>query len=50
MHFLRFEFSDDVIVVLRKGATLFFGIDDLRMPLHEAVDATLSAAMLQDFA
>ena len=50
VHFLRFEFSDDAIAALREGATLFFGIDDPRMPLHEAVDATLLAALLQDFA
>lgn len=50
VHFLRFEFDDKAIAALRNGTTLHFGIDDPRMPLREAVDATLSAALLQDFA
>jgi hypothetical protein len=49
VHFLRFEFARDALAALRAGATLSFGIDDPRMPLHASVDEPLRGALLADF-
>src|SRR4249919_2353546 len=37
VHFVRFEFAPVAIAALRGGATLSFGIDDPRLPVHSLV-------------
>ncbi len=49
VHFLRFEFSAASIMALRGGATLSFGIDDRRMPLHTTVSAEGHRSLSADF-
>jgi hypothetical protein len=49
VHFLRFEFPAAVIASLRAGATLAFGIEDPRLPLHVAVAAETRGSLLADF-
>ena len=50
VHFLRFEFPPAAIAALRSGATLAFGIEDPRLPLHTVVADDARAALLADFA
>jgi hypothetical protein len=49
VHFLRFEFSPPAVAALRDGATLAFGIDDPRMPVHARVEDDARQALLADF-
>jgi hypothetical protein len=49
VHFLRFEFPTAAIVSLRAGATMAFGIEDPRLPLHVVVAAEGRDALLADF-
>lgn len=49
VHFLRFEFEPAAIAALRAGATLAFGVDDPRLPLHVEATASLRNALLADF-
>ncbi len=49
VHFVRFEFSPEVIAALRDGAELSFGIEDPRLPEHATVTGPSRAALLADF-
>ncbi len=49
VHFLRFEFAAPAIAALRAGATLYFGIDDARLPARVEAADPLRAALLADF-
>jgi hypothetical protein len=49
VHFLRFEFPEPAISALRGGATLAFGIDDPRLPVHADVEGATRQALLADF-
>lgn len=50
VHFLRFDFTTAQIAALRTGATLRFGIDDVRMPVEADVPDAIRDVLLQDFA
>jgi hypothetical protein len=50
VHFLRFEFPIAAIAALRDGASLAFGIEDPRLPLHAVVAGDSRNALLSDFA
>ena len=50
VHFLRFEFPPALVAGLRAGATLAFGIEDARLPVHAQVEADTRNALLADFA
>jgi hypothetical protein len=49
VHFLRFEFPAAAIAALRAGASLAFGIEDPRLPLHVTVTGDSRNALLADF-
>lgn len=50
VHFLRFDFTAEMIAGLRAGAALLFGIDDARMPATVEVPMAVREALLRDFA
>lgn len=50
VHFLRFDFTAEMIAGLRAGAALLFGIDDARMPAAIEVPMAVREALLRDFA
>lgn len=50
VHFLRFDFTAEMIAGLRAGAALLFGIDDARMPVAIEVPMAVREALLRDFA
>ncbi len=49
VHFLRFELAAEMINALNAGATVYFGIDDPRMPIHLNIDDSLRKALMADF-
>lgn len=50
VHFLRFDFTAEMIAGLRAGAALRFGIDDARMPAVIEIPMATRQALLRDFA
>ena len=50
VHFLRFDFTEEMIAGLRAGAALRFGIDDARMPAVIEIPMATRQALLRDFA
>ncbi|MFZ2753479.1 MAG: DUF3501 family protein [Lysobacteraceae bacterium] len=50
VHFLRFDFTAEMIAGLRAGAALQFGIDDARMSTAIEVPMATREALLRDFA
>jgi hypothetical protein len=50
VHFLRFDFTAEMIAGLRAGAALQFGIGDARMPTAIEVPMSTREALLRDFA
>lgn len=50
VHFVRFDFTAEMIAGLRAGAVLLFGIDDARMPVTIEVPMATREALLLDFA
>jgi hypothetical protein len=49
VHFMRFEFSPDMIAALKSGAALSFGSDHAAYRHGETVDEATHAALLADF-
>ena len=49
VHFLRFEFPEEVVRALKSGAGLSIGIEDVRMAERVRVDDAVVAALVPDF-
>lgn len=49
VHFLRFEFTPEMISALHKGALLSMGIDHPHYPVKRNVEPEVRDALLQDF-